>query len=481
MDNLNKPKRFTLLLSGAWNSIHPALQHTATGDALLGNVFDPLVKIGNNGEILPAGASSWEMLDGGTKIRFKINSQMTFSDGTPLTSNHFKQAWENGLSLNSISANQSQLDVLYLTKDFSLFEKTKKLKGVLTPTPDTLEIEFSKPFRQAIFNLSGVRYAAWIQKNNTILGTGPFIIHKSENNIVELLPRDPHGVKIQVLAEPILEKDPNIQYDAIGRIFSHDLKNIKVQKWKALKQAIGPEGLQLVAELNSNHHGIFSNKNLRKAFQYVVWKNKDALISSFGSSHLVRYDPQSLLPLTPGRIENSEALKIISEGEAYLGELKKATAQKPLIVYYKQDISPLVAALQKDGISISDQSGRGNATNWYDYYYRNFSYDVLFGQFSILAADPDELYHVLGKNGAIQNPSSFNKDVGEMLELGRSLFDPKQVNEHYQNVSRKILEEAPYVHLGFSKAVVLYDQTKLIFDELNLTRAFHDFTRYDIR
>ena len=54
-----------------------------------------------------------------------------------------------------------------------------------------------------------------------------------------------------------------------------------------------------------------------------------------------------------------------------------------------------------------------------------------------------------------------NEAVAKLLEQGREIVEKDKLDPFYKTVSRKILEEAPLVHLGFNKAVALYRNDRI--------------------
>lgn len=93
-----------------------SLDFTTTGgaaipQALMGNVYEGLVRIDAAGEIVPLLATSWEVSEDATEYTFRLREGVTFSDGSPFNAESAKfsigyvqQSWTNGL--------KSQMDVV---------------------------------------------------------------------------------------------------------------------------------------------------------------------------------------------------------------------------------------------------------------------------------------------------------------------------------------------------------------------------------
>ena len=51
--------------------------------------------------------------------------------------------------------------------------------------------------------------------------------------------------------------------------------------------------------------------------------------------------------------------------------------------------------------------------------------------------------------------------VADRLEEGRTLLDLSAIAAHYKGVSREILKEVPYVHLGYLYRKIAYNPARL--------------------
>ncbi|HOW17219.1 MAG TPA: hypothetical protein PK443_05845, partial [bacterium] len=87
--------------------------------------------------------------------------------------------------------------------------------------------------------------------------------------------------------------------------------------------------------------------------------------------------------------------------------------------------------------------------------------DMIVGGASTANGDPDNLYHILGERGSHSTAILRRARIEKKLEEGRSLLDRNEVNNHYKKVSRLVLEEVPFVHIGFSQGVVAYRSDKI--------------------
>ena len=130
------------------------------------------------------------------------------------------------------------------------------------------------------------------------------------------------------------------------------------------------------------------------------------------------------------------------------------------MVYETEEFS-IRAFLEFAGLSISEKSKVLNKSEAIKAIYSGQEADLIPGGFGVASGDPDGIYHLLGNNGAIATPMLRNETVSSILEEGRKLVNPKEIDPFYKKVSLTILDEAPFVHLGFNKAVAIYRNDKV--------------------
>ncbi len=118
-----------------------------TPDALLlaSQLFDGLVEYAPaTSELLPAAAESWEVLEAGRRLVFRLRQGMTFHDGSPLTADSFVTAW------NRLADPVAAKPFAFLLESVEGFQKyqeelsTTHLSGLNVLSPLTLEVRLSR-------------------------------------------------------------------------------------------------------------------------------------------------------------------------------------------------------------------------------------------------------------------------------------------------------------------------------------------------
>lgn len=167
---------------------------------LLGQVIEPLVTTGTDGNIEPAAADRWTVSNDGLTIRFHIRSGLVFSTGQPVTSKDFKFTLERHLAS---PASQSK-------------EYLSLIRQITTPDAETLQISLTRPY-VAIFKALcrdqlGALPDGWKfdpESPEPFTGSGPYRILKEDGHwtLVEN-PRYRHREEVEIKKwEIILSKD----------------------------------------------------------------------------------------------------------------------------------------------------------------------------------------------------------------------------------------------------------------------------------
>ncbi|MGZ3774077.1 MAG: ABC transporter substrate-binding protein [Pseudobdellovibrionaceae bacterium] len=461
-------EKIKIASGGSWISLHPGLQHTVYADLVLSNQFDSLVGISEQGQLMPLGAKSWKISSDYKTFEFEIDHSRLFSDGSALTSYDYKRSWEDALSLSPKSNNNSLLDVLYKVIGFEDFEKTKMLSGIETPSKSTLIIRFKTPFRMAIDHLQGNRFSAYKEiAKDKFIGTGCYIIAEKSADLLELTP-NPYNSKcknLQTIELSVVKPDVAISELRSGKldVFAYGFTSYlnSNSDEKNIRTVSGFEASHEVLFLNGIKGHFFENPKYRLAMQYLLQKSFDSTFLSFKDPVLFERDTQVYLPFQQGRLNEGEPEAIISEGEKYVEEMIAASKKHPLVVYTIYNREWVLDLVKKTGVSISDKSKAVTQREFLNVVYKTNEADLMPIPFSLAGNDPDNIYHALGRSGAIASKMVHREEVADLLESGREITDLTKLDEHYKEVSRSVLRQVPFVHLGFSKSFAMFREDKI--------------------
>ncbi len=79
-------------LDGELESIHPSLAYSARDWSIVHSVYDSIVMIGDDGQVVPLAAESFSS-DDATTFNTVLRSGMTFHDGSPATADALRDSW----------------------------------------------------------------------------------------------------------------------------------------------------------------------------------------------------------------------------------------------------------------------------------------------------------------------------------------------------------------------------------------------------
>lgn len=456
-----------------WVSLHPGLQHTLAADLILKNKFQALISTDSRGAPIPLGATSWLISDDFRIYRFTIDTTRTFSDGSPLSATDYKTSWEVAARLNPLSANSSLLDTLYKIEGFESFETEGTISGIRVLSDDNLEIRFKSPFRMALEFLQGISMAAFKESNGILIGTGLYEFEELDHQHVILHPRQDLGrahlatLDVRVVATDDIIGEINSGSLDVAFYLSGDNPQITNISSDQVKILVGQESINLGLFLNHNSQSIFSKKENRQALQFLLEQELSIDRTLLPDATYFTYDMQFYLPIQPGRLDASTVKALVSNGDTHVETFLQATKRTPIFVQMQSKGGlgeRLLALLKRTGVVLDDRSGIISPREFLKIVYAEDGPDILVAGFGVDTGDPDGLYHILGRNGAIRSPYVYSPVVGDMLEEGRKLLSSQELDPFYKTVSRVLLEEVPIVHLGFAKALLAYRSDRLEID-----------------
>ena len=151
----------------------------ALQQALIGNVYETLVKRGDDNSLQPGLAKSWDISKDGLTYRFNLRQGVHFSNGSEMTSNSVLQSLKQGI-----------------TNNYPGYSALTNIKTVNNPDDYTLVITLNNPDALLLRRLAGrvgIVYdtKSMIDYASAALGTGPFTVSDyNKGNSLVLLRND---------------------------------------------------------------------------------------------------------------------------------------------------------------------------------------------------------------------------------------------------------------------------------------------------
>lgn len=477
-----------MAVSGAWGPLTPPEQSTSYADLVLGNVFETLVDTDSRGNLIPGLAKSWKISPDMRSFEFKIDITRRFSNGKFLSAKIYKDSFKHSLKVKPASANSSSLDLMYQIEGFEDFERTGELNGIVAEDDDVLILKFKKPFRQALFQLTGIRFAAYVyDENGKYHGTGPYQIEYYDQKKLKMAHNPFAGKKapfpkaeISVVEENWRQAYCDGLYD-IYSVSSGVPLDCDLPDNRSFVLGTGAIMKHSIVDVNGIGTRIFSDPKLRRALLYIFWEYVLHPIAAMKDGGIYQSDIQFFQPLQPGRLELDEVEHLIQEGKIWMEILKRESQKNPIhICSSDKDLLNIIVKALTD-IGIGTRPELMTFSELMKRAYKTVEYDLLLSGAGTGGLDPDDLYHYLGQHGAITSPGIGRAKVWDAFETGRGLMDPVEINHSYQEANRAILTEVPSIHMGFQRSGVVYSQDSLVFDSVSLNKERFNLSQFSPR
>lgn len=165
--------------TGDIKTLNPVLRSDIASSWITGLIFESLVEVSVvEGELIPGLADSWEVSDDGLRVRFHLNPDATWQDGTPVTAEDVVYSLDAVLAEDGLSPNRT--DIMRTVASYTALDK--KTVEIVAPGP-------SATFVYQVGTLAivpkhiweGVPFADWGTAPGTtasdpaqVVGSGPF-------------------------------------------------------------------------------------------------------------------------------------------------------------------------------------------------------------------------------------------------------------------------------------------------------------------
>ncbi len=223
----------------------PGLAEDDISAFMVSQLFEGLVRIGGEYEVLPAAARRWEVDESGTRYIFQLRAGLKWSDGTEVKAADFEYAWKRNLEKEFDSPTAS---LLYPIKNACAYHEglmdDPEQVGVRALNDLELEILLCDPTPYLPYLLAHPIFmplprqaiekhgAKWIEAQNMV-SNGPFMLVDKKAGESLVLVRNP----------------------SFGRQAGGGVQRVECRTYEAIWQALEPYGrgeLDLVSLLNAD-------------------------------------------------------------------------------------------------------------------------------------------------------------------------------------------------------------------------------------
>ncbi len=477
-------------------TLDPAVSGEAISHEYIQQIYNGLVRLGENLEPAPDIAERWEVSPDGRTYTFYLRKDVMFQDGREVNAHDFKYSLERASrpATGSLTAATYLGDIVGVRE--VLAGRTEEISGIKVVDDYTLQITIDTP---KSYFLSKMTYpvAFVVDRNEAELGgewwrepngTGPFLLQKWEEENLLVLERNDHyyGEKARV-GEVVFKLWGGVPMNLyeVGEIEATDVNINYVDK------VTDPAGnfyqeLKIVPELSFSYIGFnhtmppFDDANLRRAFSMAL--DKDKLVSLVFKDMMERADG-ILPPGIPGFNENLKGLEFDVEG---------AKALIASSSYGSVDNLPPITVTTMGWGGLISNSLEAIVHEWR----QNLGVEVTVRQLEPeqflyhLKEEKDELYYmgwvadyphpqnfleILFRTGGDNNAGEYsNPEVDEVLDRAGVELDYEASLALYQQAEQMMVEDAACIPLWFPKNYYLvkpyvsgYELTPMGYTNLN--------------
>jgi len=437
------------LLATPGNLDYTTTAGAAIPQALLYNVYEGLVKLNNDGKIIPLLASAWTVSDDGLVYDFTLQEGVTFSDGSPFTAESVK------FSLERVKDNWTANGPAYLDP----------IDSIEAVSDTEARITLSKPSNSWLFNMSGPVGTMFTESGIADLatapvGTGPYTVSSFKT-----------GDNLTLVANPDYWGEAPYMSDVTLRYFTDATAQTNALLSGDVNLVAGISQFQLVDQFKSNADfqvlegastgevtlsmnnasEAFSDVRVRQAVMYAIDRQAvmDTVNSGFGlliGSMVPPTDPwydASLTDLYP--YDPAKATALLSA--AGVSDLTVAF-NIPNLPYAVAGAQVVKDQLSKVGITANVTSLEFPAV-WLDDVFKNHDYDMSL----IMHSEPRDITAF----AAPTYYAGYNSPAVMAKFAAADAADPKAYVELMKEATTTMAEDAAADWLYLQPAISLAD------------------------
>ena len=460
------------------------LNYVASSDAyassVFGYVFEGMIDIDKNLEIIPSLAKNYEISDDNLTIQFNLRDDIYFHDGHKLTSEDVRFTY----------------DMIMNPKNKALNKRTLFLDVESVETPDdyTVIVKYTNPNVSAILNWAMAIMPKHVYENVDFLdnpynrmpiGTGAFKMKEWKSRQYIDLERVDNHWKINPEIERVRFKfvnNPDVAYKSYIK-GDLDIIGLTAEQWEREKDnpdltnkssfyTYDPLSFAYIGWNMSGSNPFFNDKKVRQAMAYAL--DLDTFIERILYNNANRttgpYHPNSWaydksLPPYEFNIDKAKALlkeagwvdtdkdsildkiidgeKVNFSFEVLYGD--GSSTGELLLLVYQQDLKKIGIQLNLHKIEWSSFTQRIN----------NKDFDAVLLAWSLsIDPDPTDIFHSRNIETGLNYISYKNEEVDRLSESNTLIFDREKRTEVLKEIHRLMYEDQPYLFLWSSKALI---------------------------
>ncbi len=465
-------------------TVDPALNSASDGGNMILHAFECLLTVGQDGNLQPGQAETWETSEDGLTWTFHLRDGLKWSDGSALTANDFVYSWKR--VCDPIVAAPYAETVLGMVKGYEEAVAGNTDALAVTATDDkTLVVELNAPCSffgslAAFATLSPVQQAtiekngdAWATAPETYVSNGPFCMtewvpgsHITFSKNTNYWNAD--AIKLGRIKFVLME-DSNAAYSAyqtgevllIKDVPTEEISSLKGNGEFHVEPIIGTYYLSVNTEREP-----FNNPDVRKALslaidrEYVagtLMQGTYSAASNFMGPGWIDTDGKEFMANANGGevyIDTTNHEANVEQAKQLLADAGYANGEGfPAITYTTNDSGyhKVVAEYLQQAYAELGINLQVNVVEWSSFtpMRRNGEYDIArngwVGDYTDASNMLDLLYSTNGNNDGKYN----NADYDAAMELSRTTTDAAERSQALHTAEDILMEEAACIPVAY--------------------------------
>jgi peptide/nickel transport system substrate-binding protein/oligopeptide transport system substrate-binding protein len=445
-------------------TLDPALIVDVTGGFIAAKLFNGLVRLDEDLNIVPDIAERWKISEDSSTYTFYIRKDVKYTNKRTVRAGDFKYSFKRILDPVSRSPNSWVLEKIAGAKAF-MEGRAGDVAGIRVLDDYTLEIRLESPFSPFLYLMT--MSAAYVVPEEEVrrwgpdfsghpVGTGPFFLKEWLPNRELRLERSNvyfdkkaglNGIVYRIIPEDLtaITEFELGNLDMISIPAQEYRKYTNDPKWKGLIEPV--KGLNIYYIGMNCSRPPFENVNFRRAMNLAIdrkkllstfYENRGRIAAGPVSDLLRKWDAPPLYEYDP-----EKARQIVAE-EGLTGRTINffITSDQEVV-----DMAEFIQSyLKKTGLDV-----RITQLEWsaYKEAINKGEPDMFWLSWWADYPDPEDflfpLFHSSNAGPAGNRARYHNAEVDRLIELGQTARDSKMRNIYYSKAEKVIIEEAPWV------------------------------------
>lgn len=437
-------------------ALHPVETTIVEESEVLGNVFETLLSMDEQGHLIPCLSEAWEVMSGGRSFLFTVRANVLLHDGEPLTSHVIKQAFERAIRLSRVRLPAAFAAIRGVPE--YLDASSDEVAGIVVQTENKLRIDLSEPLPIYPALLTDTQSA--IAKEYTdgetrkLDGTGPFRMASFQKDRVVLQRNDSYWK-----GEPAFLDSIEFQCGVASAEIASGLRSGKLD----LASSLLPQDLEQIlqdqhlraglveAPKKNTYFALFNHTSqfggvpeIRKAVAGVV-RTHDIVRSNLGRFALPAEGllPPGILGHDPGRrrqpMTREKATEIVESTGLTLPIELRAAVHPILQDRYVSLIRALFKVWAEIGVEVSIETP--NMASFLESDEKSQNYDMRIARWQADYDDPDNFTYSLFQTqlGRFRKYYS-SQELDKWIEEARAENRTATREKHYGKIENFLMD-----------------------------------------